>query len=61
MIDGHSQDVLVDGNGAIVEAEEQVAIESLQPAVREGLQAEAGKGKLLKVESHNQTREACWV
>jgi hypothetical protein len=29
--------------------------------VREGRQAEAGKGKLLKVESHSQTREACWV
>jgi hypothetical protein len=51
MVDGHSKDVLIDGKGAIVEVEEQVAIDSLRPAVRDGLQAKTGKGKLLKVES----------
>jgi hypothetical protein len=50
-IDGHNKDVLIDGNGAIVEVEEQVVIDSLSPAVRGGLQAKAGKGQLLKVES----------
>jgi hypothetical protein len=34
-----------------VEIEEQVAINSLPAPVKEGLQAKAGKGKLLKVES----------
>jgi uncharacterized membrane protein YkoI len=51
VVNGHSKDVLMDANGQIVEVEEQVAVDSLSPAVREGLQAKAGKGKLVKVES----------
>ncbi len=51
MVNGHSKDVLMDVNGQIVEVEEQVAVDSLSPAVRDGLQAKAGKGKLAKVES----------
>ena len=50
IVNGHSKDVLVDGNGTMVEVEEQVPIESLPPAVREGLQAKAGSSKLIKVE-----------
>lgn len=51
MVDGHSKDVLVDSNGGVVEVEEQVAMDSLPAAVRDGLQAKAGRGKLQKVES----------
>lgn len=51
MLNGHSKDVTMDATGAIVEVEEQVAIGSLPPRVKEGLQARAGKAKLLKVES----------
>jgi len=51
MVDGHSKDVLMDANGAVVEVEEQVSLESLSAAVRDGLQAKAGKCKLVKVES----------
>ena len=51
MVNGHSKDVAMDATGAIVEVEEQVAIDSLPAAVKDGLQAKAGKGKLLKVES----------
>jgi hypothetical protein len=50
-VNGHSKDVLIDEAGQIVEVEEQVAIESLPSEVREGLQAKAGEGKILKVES----------
>lgn len=50
MVNGHSKDVLMDTNGQIVEVEEQIATDSLSPAVRDGLQAKAGKGKLVKVE-----------
>ena len=50
-VDGHSKDVLMDTNGTIIEVEEQVAMDSLPAPVRDGLQAKAGKGKLLKVES----------
>jgi uncharacterized membrane protein YkoI len=50
-VSGHSKDVLIDVNGAVVEVEEQVAFDSLPSAVKEGLQAKAGTGKILKVES----------
>jgi len=50
-INGHSKDVLMNAQGAVVEVEEQVALDSLSPAVRSGLQAKAGKGKLVQVES----------
>jgi hypothetical protein len=51
MVNGHSKDVAMNSAGAIVEVEEQVAIDSLPAAVKGGLRAKAGKGKLLKVES----------
>ena len=50
-VNGHSKDVLVDANSAIVEVEEQVEMNALPAAVVEGLQSRAGKGKLVKVES----------
>ena len=56
-VDGHSKDILIDGTGDIVEVEEEVPLSSLPRNVIEGLQAKAGKGKLIKVESlkkHNK-------
>ncbi len=56
-VSGHSKDVTIDKDGAIVEVEEQVALDSLPVSVKEGLQAKAGSGKILKVESltkHNK-------
>jgi len=50
-LDGHSKDILIGTNGALIEIEEQVAIDSLPAAVKQGLQTEAGSGKILKVES----------
>jgi uncharacterized membrane protein YkoI len=51
MVDGHSKDVLIDAKGAVVEVEEEVAIDTLPAAVKAGLVAKAGVGKILKVES----------
>lgn len=51
MVNRHSKDVLMDASGAVVEVEEQVEIDALPTVVRDGLQAKAGKGKLLRVES----------
>jgi hypothetical protein len=51
LVSGHSKDVLMDADGAVVEVEEQVEVGSLPVAVKQGLQAKAGKGKLVKVES----------
>ncbi len=50
-VNGHSKDVLIASDGTIVEIEEQVALDSLSAEVKAGLQAKAGKGKILKVES----------
>src|SRR5437879_3058928 len=51
MVSGHSKDVLIDENGAIVEDEEQVAFDSLPADVKSGLQQKSASGKILKVES----------
>ena len=51
MVDDHTKDVLMDANGAVVEVEERVSVDLLSAAMRDGLQAKAGKGKLVKVES----------
>jgi hypothetical protein len=50
-VNGHSKDITMGADGSIVEVEEQVAFDSLSPEVKAGLQAKAGKGKILKVES----------
>ena len=50
-VNGHSKDVNIDSSGGVVEVEEQVEMDSLPTVVKEGLQAKAGKGKIIKVES----------
>ncbi len=50
-VNGYSKDMTMGADGSIVEIEEQVALDSLSPEVKAGLQAKAGKGKILKVES----------
>ncbi len=50
-VSGHSKDVSIDPSGAVVEVEEQVALDSLPAAVKAGLEAKAGAGKIVKVES----------
>jgi hypothetical protein len=50
-VNGHSKDISMTADGSIVEIEEQVAMDSLSADVKTGLQAKAGKGKILKVES----------
>ena len=42
---------LSSANGDVIEVEEQVALDSLPAAVRDGIQAKAGAGKIVKVES----------
>jgi hypothetical protein len=51
IVNGHTKDVLMDTGGAIVEVEEQVAVDALPADVKAGLQAKAGQGKLVKVET----------
>jgi uncharacterized membrane protein YkoI len=50
-VNGRGKDMLMDASGAVVEVEEEVALDSLPGAVRTGLTAAAGKGKIARVES----------
>ena len=50
-VNGHSKDITIDANGVLVEIEEQVALDSLPSTAKAGLQAKAGEGKIVKVES----------
>jgi hypothetical protein len=51
LVNGHSKDVQMDANGAVIEIEEQVDLQAVSAEVKAGLQAKAGKGKITKVES----------
>jgi uncharacterized membrane protein YkoI len=51
MVNGHGKDISMDQQGNIVEVEEEVRIDSLPAAVRDGLAKLAGKGTISKVES----------
>jgi len=50
-VKGHNKDVLMDPSGKIVEIEEQVTLASLPPAVKTEIVKQAGKGRILLVES----------
>jgi hypothetical protein len=50
-IDGRGKDILIDGDGNVVEIEEEVALDSLPAAVKEGLRRAAGRGTIRRVES----------
>lgn len=50
-VNGHSKDVSIAPDGAVLEVEEEVAMGSLPAEVREGLKQKAGAGKIGKVES----------
>ena len=51
LVNGHTKDVQMDANGAVIEIEEQVDLQAVSGDVKAGLQAKAGKGKIAKIES----------
>jgi uncharacterized membrane protein YkoI len=50
-VNGRSKDVSMDKDGNIIEIEEEVTLDSLSPAVRDGLTHAAGSGTITKVEA----------
>jgi uncharacterized membrane protein YkoI len=50
-VKGRVRDVLIDADGNVVEIEEQVTLASLPPAARAEIVKQAGKGRILTVES----------
>ena len=51
IFNGHSKDVQMDAHGAVIEIEEQLDLQAVPAAVRAGLEAQAAKGKITKIES----------
>jgi len=50
MLNGKSRDLLFDASGALVEVEEEVALDSIPSAARAAIEKRAGNGKVNKVE-----------
>lgn len=50
-VEGRGKDILMDARGNVVEIEEEVALDSLPAAVKEGLTKAAGRGTISRVES----------
>ena len=48
---GHNKDVLIDPSGRVVEVEEQVTLDSLPPVVKAEIIKQAGKRRIVMVES----------
>ncbi len=51
LVNGKTRDVLIDATGAVVEVEEATTLASIPEAARKAIQARAGSGKVLKVET----------
>lgn len=51
VVNGHTKDVEMDASGAVLDIEEEVAMDSVSANVKAGLTAKAAGGKILKVES----------
>jgi uncharacterized membrane protein YkoI len=49
-VNGRGRDVLIDANGAVVEIEEEVTLDSLPAAARAAIEKSASGGKITKVE-----------
>lgn len=60
-VDGHSKDVTIAPDGRVLEIEEEVAMDKLPSAVRDGLTGKAGKGTIGKVESLTKYRSQAWT
>ena len=50
-VNGHSKDMIIDPNGAILEVEEGITLDSLAPEVRAEVEKTIGQAKLLRLES----------
>jgi hypothetical protein len=50
-VNGRNKDALIDPAGKVIEIEEQVLLASLPPAVKSAIVKQAGKGRIMLVES----------
>lgn len=52
--EGKTKDISMDENGSVLDVEQQVNFASLPSEVKDGLQKQAGEGKIIKVEAVTQ-------
>jgi len=50
-VNGHDRDIVIDESGTVVEVEEEVGLDTLPTAVKEGLRKAAGSGQIVTVAS----------
>jgi len=50
-VKGHGKDVTIGASGAVIEVEEEVALESIPGAAREAIKKAAGSGQITRVET----------
>ena len=50
-VDGHNKDLMIDASGKIVSVEEQVALDTVPAPVKAAILKQAGKGKIVIIES----------
>jgi hypothetical protein len=60
VVKGHSKDILIDANGAIVEVEEEVAMDALPADVKAGLQAKQAKANSSRLK-RSQRKTNLWL
>lgn len=51
VVNGHGRDVLMDASGAVVEIEEETALDSIPAAAKAAIEKKAAGGKITKVET----------
>ena len=60
MLNGKSRDLLFDASGALVEVEEEIALDSIPSAAKAAIEKRAASGKVNKVESVTKGRSVSY-
>jgi len=59
-VKGHGKDVTIDASGAVIEVEEEVALESIPVAARAAIKKAAGSGQITKVETATEGNQLAY-
>ena len=59
-VNGHGKDVTMDASGAVIEVEEEVALESIPGAARAAIEKAAGSGQITKVETVSGGKQSAY-
>jgi len=59
-VNGHGKDVSMDASGAVLEVEEEVALESIPAAAQAAIKKAAGSGQITKVEKVSGAKQTAY-